>query len=90
VYDSMIMIGIRNDKHEHETKLLKLNVRPRFKCTFAKGSVRPVGIKPHDIRNKTRGLSPMTHSNQSKCKTSEYKAQRHQQHKIRKTDVRQA
>lgn len=33
VYDSMIMMSMRND--EHGTKSLTLNVRPRFKAALA-------------------------------------------------------
>jgi hypothetical protein len=35
VYDNMIMMSMRNDEHEHETKSITLNVRLRFKGTLA-------------------------------------------------------
>jgi len=35
VYDSMNMMSMWNDEHEHGTKSLTLNIRPRVKGTFA-------------------------------------------------------
>jgi hypothetical protein len=36
LYDSMIMMNIELDEHEHGMKSLTLNVRPRLKDTKAK------------------------------------------------------
>jgi len=36
VYDSMIMMSMRYNEHEHRTKSLTLNVRPRLKDILAK------------------------------------------------------
>jgi predicted GTPase len=78
-YDSMIMMSMRCDEHEHRTKSLTLNVKTMVERSPWQSKCKTSGYKALGIKNMIGCSSPTTNNNQSKCKTSEYKAPQHQQ-----------